>query len=63
MAAYEARMEQLQTVRNADRDRVIEGIDDLRAEFRSDLTTLHARVDNLPGQIVAMLRNTGALHG
>jgi hypothetical protein len=40
---------------------MIEGINSLRAEIRSDINKLHERVDNLPGQIIATLRNTGAL--
>lgn len=36
-------------------------IEKLRDEFRADVRRLHDRIDGLPGEVIATLRNTGAL--
>lgn len=38
-----------------------DGIAETRKEMRGDIRLLHARIDDLPSQIVATLRNTGAI--
>lgn len=50
------------TARDADRAQNSAAIANLQAQIREDLRGVHARIDDLPSQIVALLRNTGALH-
>lgn len=57
----EQRLDQAQQARATDRQDVLGEISSLRGEIREDLSRVHERVDDLPSQVVALLRNSGAL--
>lgn len=47
--------------RDADRAENARTVGALQTQIREDLRGVHARIDDLPSQIVALLKNTGAI--
>lgn len=47
--------------RDADRAENSRTVGALQTQIREDLRGVHARIDDLPSQIVALLKNTGAI--
>lgn len=55
LTRIEAQVAAMQVARQAD-------LESLRADMRNDVQRIHERIDELPDRIIAMLRNTGAIH-
>lgn len=55
LTRIEAQVAAMQVARATD-------LDQLRSDMRTDVQRLHERIDELPDRIIAMLRNTGAIH-
>lgn len=55
------RIESQRVALEAARDAEREELAGLRNEIRGDIRRIHDRVDDLPAQIIATLRNTGAI--
>lgn len=56
-----ARIEAMRISQDADRESFRGEVNELRVEIRDDLRRVHDRIDDLPSQIIATLKNTGAL--
>lgn len=56
-----AQLASARTARDADRAETARMFSELQRELREDLRAVHARIDDLPSQLIATLRNTGAL--
>lgn len=54
LSKIEAQIDAIQEGRHED-------LSAFREELRQDLNRVHERIDNLPAQIVALLKNTGAI--
>lgn len=57
MSQMTANLAKLEAARESDGTRLANEMNGIR----SDLRTVHGRIDDLPAQIIAMLRNAGAL--
>lgn len=57
----EARLAAMKRDHETDVKELRDEISVVRADTREDLRRIHERIDNLPSQIVATLRNTGAI--
>lgn len=57
-----ARIESVRVAGEADRAALRSETAELRGEIRDDIRRLHQRMDDLPTQLIATLRNTGAIH-
>jgi hypothetical protein len=56
-----AQLASARTARDSDRQETARLFAELQREIREDLRAVHGRIDDLPSQIIATLRNTGAL--
>ncbi len=59
--AVEGRLEKIREDMAVMQNGRISDLGDLRGEIREDIARIHERIDDLPNQIIATLRNTGAL--
>lgn len=59
--AVEGRLEKIREDMAVMQNGRISDLTDLRGEIREDIARIHERIDDLPNQIIATLRNTGAL--
>ncbi|MBX3747320.1 MAG: hypothetical protein KF833_18580 [Verrucomicrobiae bacterium] len=61
MDALERSIGGLRSARETDHAAFVEAVDEIRTEWNRGLREVHARMDDLPSQIITILKNTGAL--
>ena len=61
IARLEDLIREIQETHSGDLQQLREEMEEMRKSFSSSLREVHARIDQLPAQIITILSNTGAL--